>query len=583
MRRFLLIAFSVLCLFIWISTELLSNAGLLNSSWVLGLWVIFITGGISFVFFFGPVSLPAWPKFSLLEKFLLAGIGLITLVTGITSFLSPVNSHDALNYHIPKIIYWIQQGTVNIFPLALDTHNVYAPFAEYMLLHLYLLSYGDSYLNLLQYTCMLVSLLGLSAIAKELSLSRLGQILTVVFGITLPLGLMEASTVQTDWVGALWAVLFVYFLICYKNQGRLMDLLLLSACLGLGLLSKGTNYLLLIPFGLILWFGLKPQPRFNLSHLCLFLLIVLTINAGYWSRLSAFNTFQNLPANTLLNKDFSLPSLASNTLRHSTMHLSSPWEPLNASMNSVIRAYSSGVGIDLYDNTLRLTHPFSIRDLKSNEDTMTNGLHFLILLGLTCFGLWGLKGPWRTYTLGLVFSWVLFCALVKWQWWGNRFHLGWFLLFAPLFGLAFQNKRVWSFILSVILLGTSFWFITSAQKRPWFESNSLFKNSKSDLMFIYTPELKENCLSITQELNQGPCREIGLLFKKHNVLEYLILYPLLKSGPYQFNHISLDTPWGNTIPCAIICVSCTESSLMYAGRTYSKTINGYFQLFQYKP
>jgi 4-amino-4-deoxy-L-arabinose transferase-like glycosyltransferase len=588
------ILFSYLSAGVWIalSTEFLSQAALLHSQSIQGVWAVFFVLSLAYCFHAKGKSQPAsssytlWTHWSLIEQLLLGSIVLVVLAIGVTALYSAPNTVDSMNYHIARLIFWLQQGSVNFFATVMDPHNVYPPFSSYGFMHVYALSGNtDSYLNFQQYSAMIISLIGLSLIAYELGLKRLGVLLTLVFAATLPLGIIQSATTQNDYLASVWAIGCVYFLLRYKKSGGLVDLLAMAASLGLGLLTKGTNYTLLLPLVLVLWFGLRPLPRFNLMRLAIALLIVLLINGGFWLRLHTHNYIQKPPPQRILNEDFTPPSILSNLVRNATMHLSSPWPKVNAWTEQTIYQAASALKLDLNNplNTRKpIENPFNIRILEISENTITNLLHFLLILFLLTFGLMSLKGreqfPWRVYVAGIILSWLVFNMMTKWQWWGNRFHLGWFLLLAPLFGLYFQSKKRIGFVLSLLLLGTSIGFITQCNMRPWFGPHSIFHSPWKDQFFRGTLAQK-HYLFIARQIHNSSCKDIGLLVEPY-VREYLFLRHIPHVTSYQFKYIFRDEPRPDFNPCLIVCSACPETFLNYNNHRYVKTTQGYLKIFK---
>src|SRR6185295_7125357 len=90
-----------------------------------------------------------WPGW--ITAILIAAPVYITGVLWITALVSAPNSTDAMTYHLPRIVYWAQAENVGFFPTQYLNQIMLQPMAEYLILHTYLLSSGDSFVHLVQW------------------------------------------------------------------------------------------------------------------------------------------------------------------------------------------------------------------------------------------------------------------------------------------------------------------------------------------------------------------------------------------------------------------------------------------------
>ncbi|HNB47127.1 MAG TPA: hypothetical protein PLL72_23315, partial [Burkholderiaceae bacterium] len=82
--------------------------------------------------------------------------------------------------------------------------TVNPPFAEYVGLHLLLLSGTDRLYPLESTAALALTLVAVSLVARELGVGRRGQLLAALFAATLPIGFHEAANGKNDWMVACW-------------------------------------------------------------------------------------------------------------------------------------------------------------------------------------------------------------------------------------------------------------------------------------------------------------------------------------------------------------------------------------------
>ena len=162
----------------------------------------------------------------------------------VLALASPPNNFDSQTYHLPKIEHWVVQHDVQFFPTAIHRQVTLAPGAEYLLLHLRLLTGGDALYNLLQFGASVGCVLLASRIAGQLGGSARAQLLAGFVAGTTPMVALESTSTQTDLVVAAWVgCLATLVLDELRRRTRPVDLLLIGTATGLITLTKATGLL----------------------------------------------------------------------------------------------------------------------------------------------------------------------------------------------------------------------------------------------------------------------------------------------------------------------------------------------------
>lgn len=163
-----------------------------------------------------------WSSFSPAEKFMASlMLFLFVLLFGAALFTVPYN-FDSMTYHLGRIAHWIDNQSVNHFITNIDRQNYSPVLAEYNLLHMYLLTGSDSFLNILQYAAMLITSLYICKCARMLGTDRSFSIFGAFLFVTMPLTISQSVTTQNDLFGAMWFALFLYYLLQFIYMEHLV-------------------------------------------------------------------------------------------------------------------------------------------------------------------------------------------------------------------------------------------------------------------------------------------------------------------------------------------------------------------------
>jgi 4-amino-4-deoxy-L-arabinose transferase-like glycosyltransferase len=514
--------------------------------------------------------------------FLLCGVAALVAATGVTAVLAPPNTWDSMTYHMSRVVHWIQNRSVVFYPTHIPRQLYQAPWAEYAILHFQLLSSGDRWANLIQWFGMVGSILGVTLIAQELGAELRGQVLAAVVAATIPMGILQASSTQTDHVVALWLVCAVYYTLRLRASANWMYAFLLGASLGLAALTKATAYVFALPF--LLWivvFGVRTfRWAFWRPALVIALLVIAPNLDQYARNMALYGSPVGYNAEEsdahYANQTLSIAVVVSNVARNLTLHLATPSEPANRAIDDAARRLHRVLGIDVNDpRTTWFGWPYEVR-FQMHEDYTGNPLH--IWLAFLVMGVCLVHTPLRKqrplliYLAAVVGGFVLFASYLQWQPWHSRLHLPLFVLFAPVAGLALAAlplRWIANGVALVLIVATLPWFLAN-DNRPLAGANSIFTTSRAAQYFANRPYLRESYFEAASVVRAVGCTDVGLV-SSHDDWEYPLWIVLRDAAgsPARLEHVfvrnstsSVANPTAAFHPCAIVSINPTINAAL---------------------
>ncbi|MTJ14941.1 4-amino-4-deoxy-L-arabinose transferase [Anabaena sp. UHCC 0187] len=579
-------------------TEILSLLQIITFSSVLLLWLL-TNIALGWIYYklikSGKRSLfiPKIPKITPVSLVLIAGITFIIATIMTIAIVAPPNNWDSMTYHMARVVHWIQNRHLAHYPTYYSAQLVHPPFAEFVILHLQILSGGDRFANLVQTFSMIGSIVGVSLIAKQLGADKRGQIFAAVFCSTLPMGILQASSTQNDYAVCFWVVCLVhYILLTLPHRKPPINLTLgIGASCGLAVFTKSSGYMYAFPF--MVWFFLwyVNQMRWKIwKPISIISVIFLSLNINHYLR--NFSLYGNPLSTAEYSIDYkpeiySLPTWISNIIRNLSLHadivrhlgLQGIIEPTIGKVAKLISIIHGFLGVDINDN--RITHPLNsytgVPGLSFDENVAGNPLHLLLIF--LAIGIFIFYQKLRNnrevmiYILCLISGFLLICLMLKLQPYQSRHHLAIFVLFSAFVGLAFSqvwNRHVIK-VLAVILLATSMQFVFMNKFRPIALEKNIFNSNRNEIYFTQRPKLIKPYFDAVDFIKTTTCTDIGLSLGTEKVpagsyweYPFWILLNENNNRIHRFKHILNPEnfyalrpemyPYKDFKPCAIIAV-----------------------------
>lgn len=504
------------------------------------------------------------------------------------ALVAPPNTWDAMTYHMGRVIHWAQNRSVAHYPTNIVRQVQLNPFAEFVILHFQILTNGDRFANLPQWLAMVGSVAGVSLIAARLGAGTLGQSLAAASCATLPMGILQSTSAQNDYVTAFWLVCLAWCVIelasrpAAKHPERLTYAL--AAALGLAILTKATAYLFAAP--LVVWVVvhiLRTRPAQWWRYAAAIAAIAIALNLGHSIR--NYRTFSSPlgpkdEVSLYTNESMGPARLASNVVRNLALHANVAPNTLQKPVTNAVASIARSLGVDPHDpaTTLKGTY-FGVEDLPNHEDGAGNGLHLVAIL-VALFVVSMARGPNRASSWGMIIvvfaGALLFCGYLKWQPWNSRLHLPLFILAAPLIGAAFDGKRpVARSAIAAFLLAGIFPLMFNFS-RPLVGPNSILRLARNDIFYLTRWDVREGHMQLADYARRRGCLRIGMMIGP-NEWEYPLWAMLNEArvdGPYKFDHVNVtnatkNLPGGQHLdPSAPDCI--TTMQVREASEIYGK-------------
>ena len=457
----------------------------------------------------------------------------IAVATGVIAWVAPPNTYDSMAYHMARVAHWAADGTVADYPTNVLRQLYLPPWSEFAVLHLQILSGGDHLANLVQWFSMIGSVVGASLIARHLGAPAIGQALAAIVVATLPMGILQASSTQTDYVLAYWLVCSVALALQFVKTPTPQAAAWFASGLGLAMLTKGTAYVFAAPLVAALGYWMLSRLRKQLLlSAAVMVLIPLVINSGYYLRNQTLfhNPVGPVAENALVvNASFSPPAIVSNLMRDGILQFGTPITRVNQWVeHGIARVHAQVLHIGVSDPAT--TYPdavFHVNALSLDEDYAGDPLQALLAIAavlvifVLAFRRVAATRSQLIYAGGLAVAFLLFAAYLRWQPWNSRLELPLLVLAGPLIAVVLA-RRANVVLVSVVGLALCVaavpWVIDNqtrplvgfafpAQPRYLADGATIFNTSRTELYFV--KGRKGPFIEAAAAANQIDCQEIG--------------------------------------------------------------------------
>ncbi len=391
-------------------------------------------------------------------EYILGVIGAAALVLSVITV--PYN-WDSMTYHLPRIVYWVQNRSVEHYATNCIRQIASPVLGEFVNLHIYILCRGsDKLLNLLQCVSYLTCAGFVYAIAKKLKCDRLFCFIASLLYMTMPIAFAEALTTQVDNFATVWLLFFIYLLIDFSymeekinvTRSSVSKVCTMGMCAAWGYLAKPSVCIAMVCFLVWILFvciARKDKVRGLLQlAACAFPCVVLPILP---EMIRNFNTFHAYASSATgarqlvgtVNPLYLLVNFVKNfcwNLPTRLIQNSHIW------IEKVPRKLAALLGVELDHQAIsedgRVFEMYAAPNY--SHDSALNPL--IMWLFILCVVLMIMqlrrvsrKSEGEGYSLTAAVSFCLFCVVLRWEPYVTRYMVSYFALLCPMAALSIQK------------------------------------------------------------------------------------------------------------------------------------------------
>ncbi len=416
----------------------------------------------------------------------------------IQGFISVPTTTDAHNYHIPRALYWLQNHT--LFQTDIHTsHDFMGPMPSILLAFFYSLTNSDLLLFLPQWISYVLIFFFIGRIAKLLAYTSRQTQLAQILSLSIPIATLQASSVQSDLLVAIWVLVSIIFALRYVIDRNPVLLFLCTVSVVLGYLTKATMVIYAVmPIGIVgSHFFVYSSDRLKMLKAAaigglfglLLCLPLLSQNKRLFN--SYLGTSYTIDGESIpfMVDTLSVAGAVENIYRNLLMHV--PFFSFSKSLDLWVTIVEPlGVSVRLSESSW-FHSTFSHLSIPiPQEDIAPAPLHLaLIAMILALVGRNKAKRTGMTFVLFFlgICSFFLFCILLRWQPYHIRQHLSiLFVLLTAGIGVLKPSKKT-SIIIAVITVGVGFIVLISNVSRPLISYQPILSTIKSAIPSGYTP------------------------------------------------------------------------------------------------
>ncbi len=504
---------------------------------------------------------------------------------------------DSMTYHLARIVNWKQNQSVLPFATHIERQIASPVLGAYIHLWIYMLggSRHEGLMNLLQCISWCSNSFLLFGITRRLGVEKKWAFLTPLLYIGTPIALAEATTTQVDNFAAFWLLAVLYLLLPLINSTHPLEwdretrkrIVRVALCIGFGYLAKPSvcfAMLLLLIWLLTECIKRKTKPVIIMKYvISVAPVLFLMVLPGLIFNFMAFGTMSHSAVGQRqLIGTWKPTYIVVNFLKNLTFNFASDKVGMTrVCIEKFLYGAADFFKVDLNDPAISEDGvPFGFPGFPALSCDSAINMFLVVLILIMC--LWFVirykkeERLVRNYSVCALVAFVVFCSVLRWERFINRYMIAYFALLAVFITIQVRDmyevtkKTKWSFgcylWLAVILSGS---LINYYRQICYLDTLSPF--SKTDGYFAYHDANREEYPLMIDVIRKSRSQKIGLVIGR-DTYEYPI-WGMLSDQDCEIRHIMVENSTGkyekdDFVPDCILFENHQEDSICYLGQSY---------------
>jgi len=489
-------------------------------------------------------------------------------VTGVLAVMWPPNTWDSMTYHLPRVMNWLQNGSVGMYEPLTRRQTDFPLLNGYLNGYLFGVAGNDRLVNLTQWIAYVALTWLAFKLAERLSRGPRGGWMAATMFAAMPMALAQASTTQADLVAALWPAVLLEYAFREKSQrfaSASVEWLFVSVVVALSAMTKPTSLVAMVPVGaLFLWRRLNESSDSGWltsgRWMAAGLLGVFAGSIPLYSRVLADGRWPD-PGDQVVMSEPSLRGTLSNLVRFSQNNIGMPRE-FGQRTTGIFDAIYGFLGSEAGDpRYVGYGHSPAVA-FGTNEDYAAQPLQFLLgsVIALALLTLMRHRRDLAQFAMVAVVQLILLVSFLKWNIWTNRLVVPVLFTLAVALGIRLTVVRSRRFVrltaaaIAVAAVGYGSLFLVASQYRSL--PDLLFERQDSDFDRTFTarPSVKADYRVAIEEVSRfEDGTEVTFVLPNDNSWEY----PLWKFANEDFRlnfQFVTEVPVDESREVVFVCV-----------------------------